>query len=139
MLTGLVSILYKSIAGRYRPVRVADGPITARYRFIKNTSWITIRFVTSVYHYPTIYLHPEEYIVLRFRSSVRICPSVALVDICVRHLRHYITIRPVDGFNLCLRTSKILLAFTAYVLHKIEGQVHGRNPDTVYDGAGPGE
>ena len=35
----LVSILYKSIAGRYRPVRVADGPITARYRFIKNTSW----------------------------------------------------------------------------------------------------
>ena len=34
-----VSILYKSIAGRYRPVRVADGPITARYRFIKNACW----------------------------------------------------------------------------------------------------
>ena len=34
-----VSILYKSIAGRYRPVRVADGPITACYRFIKNASW----------------------------------------------------------------------------------------------------
>ena len=34
-----VSILYKSIAGRYRPVRVPDGPITARYRFIKNASW----------------------------------------------------------------------------------------------------
>ena len=34
-----VSILYKSIAGRHRPVRVADGPITARYRFIKNASW----------------------------------------------------------------------------------------------------
>ena len=34
-----VSILYKSIAGRYRPVRVADGPISARYRFIKNASW----------------------------------------------------------------------------------------------------
>ena len=33
-----VSILYKSIAGRYRPVRVADGPITVRYRFIKNAS-----------------------------------------------------------------------------------------------------
>ena len=29
-----VSILYKSVAGRYRPVRVADGPITVRYRFI---------------------------------------------------------------------------------------------------------
>ena len=30
-----VSILYKSIAGRYRPVRVADGPITDYCRFIK--------------------------------------------------------------------------------------------------------
>ena len=34
-----VSILYKSIAGRCRPVRVADGPITARYRFVKIASW----------------------------------------------------------------------------------------------------
>ena len=34
-----VSILYKATAGRYRPVRVADGPITARYIFIKNASW----------------------------------------------------------------------------------------------------
>ena len=28
------SILYKSIAGRYRPVSYPDGPITTRYRFI---------------------------------------------------------------------------------------------------------
>ena len=35
----LVSILHKSIAGRYRPVRLADGPITARYIFVKNASW----------------------------------------------------------------------------------------------------
>ena len=34
------SILYKSIAGCYWPVRVADGPITARYRFIKNAYWV---------------------------------------------------------------------------------------------------
>ena len=27
------SILYKSIAGRYRPVSYPDGPITAHYRF----------------------------------------------------------------------------------------------------------
>ena len=33
-----VSILYKSIAGRCRPVRVTDGPMTARFRFIKNAS-----------------------------------------------------------------------------------------------------
>ena len=30
------SILYKSIVGRYRPVSYPDGPITARYRVIKN-------------------------------------------------------------------------------------------------------
>ena len=36
-----VSILYKSITNRYQPVRVADGPITARCRFIKNASWDT--------------------------------------------------------------------------------------------------
>ena len=44
------SILYKSIAGRYRPVRVADGPITARCRFIKNANWvfaILLRFATD--------------------------------------------------------------------------------------------
>ena len=34
-----VTILYKSIAGHYRPVRVADRLIMARYRFIKNASW----------------------------------------------------------------------------------------------------
>ena len=28
-----VSILYKSIAGRYRPVSYPDGPITAHYRY----------------------------------------------------------------------------------------------------------
>ena len=35
------SILYKSIAGRYRPVSYPDGPITARYRFINNAYWDT--------------------------------------------------------------------------------------------------
>ena len=34
-----VSILHKSIVDRYRPVRVTDGPRTARCRFIKNASW----------------------------------------------------------------------------------------------------
>ena len=33
----LVSILQLSVA--YRPVRVTDGPTTARCRFIKNASW----------------------------------------------------------------------------------------------------
>ena len=36
MSTPVVSILHKPLAGRYRPVRVADRPITARCRFIKN-------------------------------------------------------------------------------------------------------
>ena len=34
------SILYKSIPGRYRPVSYPDGPITARYRCIKNAYWV---------------------------------------------------------------------------------------------------
>ena len=33
------SILYKSTAGRYRPVSYPDGPITARCRFMQNTYW----------------------------------------------------------------------------------------------------
>ena len=37
--TTSVSILHKSTAGHYQPVRIADGPITARCRFIKNASW----------------------------------------------------------------------------------------------------
>ena len=37
-----VRFLHKSIAGRSRPVRAADEPITARYRFIKNASWVGI-------------------------------------------------------------------------------------------------
>ena len=46
-----VSILYKSTAGRYRPVRVADGPITARYRFIKNASLDIIETLNSISEY----------------------------------------------------------------------------------------
>ena len=42
-----VSILYKSIAGRYRPIRVADGPITACYRFIKNASWEDVAHILT--------------------------------------------------------------------------------------------
>ena len=34
-----LSILDKFTAGRYGPVRVADGPITVRCGFIKNASW----------------------------------------------------------------------------------------------------
>ena len=37
--TNPANILNKSIAGRYRPVSYPDGPITARYRFIKNAYW----------------------------------------------------------------------------------------------------
>ena len=33
------NILYKSTAGRYRPVSYPDGPITARCIFIKNAYW----------------------------------------------------------------------------------------------------
>ena len=39
-----VSILYKSVAGRYRPVSYPDGPITAPYRFIKNAYWEVAKY-----------------------------------------------------------------------------------------------
>ena len=31
---------FKSVAGCYRPVSYADGPITAGYRLVKNASWV---------------------------------------------------------------------------------------------------
>ena len=43
-----VSILYKSTAVRYRPVGVANGSITAWYRFIKNASWEYGKFSWTV-------------------------------------------------------------------------------------------
>ena len=36
------SILHKFIAGRYRPVSYPDGPIRARYQFIKNAYWADV-------------------------------------------------------------------------------------------------
>ena len=48
------SILYKSIAGRYRPVRIADGPITVCFRFIKNATWVGSCFVAVVYKMLTV-------------------------------------------------------------------------------------
>ena len=39
------SILYKSIAGRNRPVSYPDWPITARYRFIKNAYWVWLGYI----------------------------------------------------------------------------------------------
>ena len=41
------SILYKSIAGRYGPVSYPDGPIMARYRFIKNAYWEVNKVLSS--------------------------------------------------------------------------------------------
>ena len=54
MLTGKLSLpqfaFPKSTAGRYRPLRVAEGPIAARCRFIKNaTSWVVTLFFSGVW------------------------------------------------------------------------------------------
>ena len=42
------SIFHKSIAGRYRPVSYPDGPITGRYRFIKNAYWDRSKLKTNL-------------------------------------------------------------------------------------------
>ena len=49
------SILYKFIAGRYRPVSYPDGPITARYRFIKNAYWESVPVVQHSVTYISIF------------------------------------------------------------------------------------
>ena len=43
-----VSILRKYITGRYRPVRIADVPITAHCRFINNAIWEMTHFFNLV-------------------------------------------------------------------------------------------
>ena len=60
------SILYKSTAGRYRPVSSTDGSITARYRFIKNAYWASSG---AVIHYS---LHDFLYF---FLSSLFFCTN----------------------------------------------------------------
>ena len=61
-----VSILYKSIAGRYRPVRVADGPITARCRFIKNASWDVSKLCIKCRSVPKLSHKALSYVVGKF-------------------------------------------------------------------------
>ena len=60
------SILYKSTAGRDRPVSYPDGPITARYKFIKNAYCFFVVFFLAfarLFRVPrvTIVYHEEEY------------------------------------------------------------------------------
>ena len=46
------SILYKSIAGRFRPVSYPDGPITARYRFIKMDTLPMLATISTLFLSP---------------------------------------------------------------------------------------
>ena len=46
------SILYKSTVGRYRSVSYPDGPITARYRFIKKNAYWVSACVEAVKRHP---------------------------------------------------------------------------------------
>ena len=47
-------MLYKSTAGRYRPDRVADGPIMARCRFMWNAYWDTICLLFYIVYFAHI-------------------------------------------------------------------------------------
>ena len=60
-----VSILSKSTAGRYRPVRVADGSITARCRFRKNAIWALCASVVSNVAFVSLLSVPHLSFVLR--------------------------------------------------------------------------
>ena len=69
-----VSILYKSIAGRSRPVRIADGPKMARYRFIKNASWEEV---------PSLFLYINY--LLRLQSNLNGSNIFVTMEIRSRH------------------------------------------------------
>ena len=45
------SVQHKSIAGRYQPVRVADGPLKVRCRVIKNARWVVSYYLKYVHKY----------------------------------------------------------------------------------------
>ena len=71
-----VSILYKSITGRY--YRVADGPITARCRFIKNASWVNCLQKIKVNKRYRIrktrrYIYIKMFLFCFFSSNVVLC------------------------------------------------------------------
>ena len=71
------SILYKSIAGRYRPVSYPDGPITARYRFIKNAMGCCVFMVVPLLQLSFLFLSVVLYAV--FVSSLFLFSSLLLV------------------------------------------------------------
>ena len=69
------SILYKSSAGRYRPVRVADGPITARYRFMKNAYWVDTQCLTLLCNQKNRFIL-KYYILLSLYIKVNIYKNI---------------------------------------------------------------
>ena len=83
-----VSILYKSIAGRYRPVRVADGPITARYRFIKNASWVYVILFYSLWKmFIWTATKSSNLLIKQHRRPIQISPGDIVYAILFEKLR----------------------------------------------------
>ena len=73
-----VSILHKSIADRYRPFRVADGPITARVIFMKNVSWVVNGIICQAVLFKWLTLIISFFLFLNVPDHVR----VVYDDIC---------------------------------------------------------
>ena len=103
-----VSILYKSTAGRYRPVSYPDGPITARCRFIKNASWEKTEEPppaglerTVVQLLGQSYKLYQSFKLLAYMTNVilgRLCPSVLDCNFKSRtSLRYLLLVPPSDS------------------------------------------
>ena len=73
-----VNILYKSTAGRYRPVSYPDGPITARCRFIKNASWDGSYCNTTL-----ISFHVGQQVTQILRACVCACACVRVIYMAI--------------------------------------------------------
>ena len=91
-----VSILYKSTAGRYRPVRVADGPITARCRFIKSADW------DASVHQAKILLSLRIHSLIRISVTGRLDKDAKLFISSLSMLLYY------PFFNVALYTYDVL-------------------------------
>ena len=94
-----VSILHKSKPGRYRPVRVADGPKTARCRFIKNANWDVTEKKSC--------FDSQKSSANRYLSKLSIFVIVVLPFVkwtfCFSHILHvFTTFAPVDYYRLYL-------------------------------------
>ena len=72
------SFLYKSTAGRYRPVSYPDGPTTSRCRFVKNAYWVVYHRGTNVLSYKKWYTYQK--LAILFSATIHLYRNISRPD-----------------------------------------------------------